>query len=204
MTTATSTSRAGSANHHLLRRRFTLAGILLGLGLGGFVDGILLHQVLQWHHMLTDYGDHASFPDMTVQSLEDNTLWDGLFHLSTWVFVTGGIFVLWVVLSAGYRVAWRSLVGLLLAGWGVFNLVEGIVDHHILTVHHVRDDVSDPAWWDLGFLACGAAPWPSASPCGAAMTPLIGTTALDGGKADVPTARWRKPRGTRWACLQAQ
>ena len=157
MTTATSTSRAGSANHHLLRRRFTLAGILLGLGLGGFVDGILLHQVLQWHHMLTDYGDHASFPDMTVQSLEDNTLWDGLFHLSTWVFVTGGIFVLWVVLSAGYRVAWRSLVGLLLAGWGVFNLVEGIVDHHILTVHHVRDDVSDPAWWDLGFLACGAA-----------------------------------------------
>jgi uncharacterized membrane protein len=130
---------------------------LLGLGLGGFVDGILLHQVLQWHHMLTDYGEHASFPDTTVSSLEVNTLWDGLFHLSAWVFVTSGVFVLWVVLSAGYRVAWRSMVGLLLAGWGVFNLVEGIVDHHILTVHHVRDDVSDPTWWDLGFLACGAA-----------------------------------------------
>jgi uncharacterized membrane protein len=31
---------------------------LLGIGLGGFVDGIVLHQVLQWHHMLTDTGDH--------------------------------------------------------------------------------------------------------------------------------------------------
>ncbi|TIP73091.1 MAG: DUF2243 domain-containing protein, partial [Mesorhizobium sp.] len=35
-------------------RRFpTSAGILLGLGLGGFFDGIVLHQLLQWHHMAT-------------------------------------------------------------------------------------------------------------------------------------------------------
>jgi uncharacterized membrane protein len=30
----------------------------MGLGLGGFLDGIVLHQVLQWHHMLT-VGDMA-------------------------------------------------------------------------------------------------------------------------------------------------
>lgn len=36
------------------------AGILLGLGLGGFFDGIVLHQILQWHHMLTDAGYPAS------------------------------------------------------------------------------------------------------------------------------------------------
>jgi len=24
-------------------------------------------------------------------------------------------------------------------GWGLFNLVEGVVDHHILTIHHVRE-----------------------------------------------------------------
>ena len=57
MATARSTSRAGSANRPSLRNRFTLAGILLGVGLGWFVDGIVLHQILQWHHMLTDYGD---------------------------------------------------------------------------------------------------------------------------------------------------
>jgi uncharacterized membrane protein len=140
----------------VLRQRFTVAGLLLGLGLGGFVDGIVLHQILQWHHLLTDYGGHAAFPDTTVASLEDNTLWDGLFHAATWVFVTAGVLLLWRVTTAGHRTTWRSLVGLLLTGWGVFNLVEGVVDHHLLTLHHVRDDVADPLWWDVGFLALGA------------------------------------------------
>ena len=51
----------------------------MGLGLGGFVDGIVLHQILQWHHMLTDTGDH---PMTTVAGLEANTLADGFFHLA--------------------------------------------------------------------------------------------------------------------------
>jgi uncharacterized membrane protein len=92
--------------------------------------------------------------------LEDNTLWDGLFHLATWVLVTAGLFMIWLAMAAGYRGTRRGLVGLLLAGWGLFNLVEGVVDHHILTIltiHHVRDDVADPLRWDLGFLALGAA-----------------------------------------------
>ena len=28
-----------------------LAGVVLGLGLGGFVDGITLHQIMQWRNM---------------------------------------------------------------------------------------------------------------------------------------------------------
>jgi uncharacterized membrane protein len=145
----------GMERRLLLRRRFTLAGLTLGFGLGGFIDGIVLHQILQWHHMLTDYGS-ATYPVSTVRSLEDNSLWDGLFHVSTWLFVTLGLFLLWRVLSAGYQVTWRSMLGLLLAGWGMFNLIEGVIDHHLLTIHHVRDDVTDPLWWDVGFLALGA------------------------------------------------
>ena len=118
MTTTTPSTTGGGTKHQSLRRRFTVAGILLGLGLGGFFDGIVLHQILQWHHMLTDHGTHASYPATSVGSLEDNTLWDGLFHLSTWVFVGVGVFVLWRTLSAGYRATWRSMIGLLLAGWG--------------------------------------------------------------------------------------
>ena len=34
----------------------TLAGFFLGLGLGGFFDGIVLHQILQWHHTATSAG----------------------------------------------------------------------------------------------------------------------------------------------------
>ena len=59
-------------------------------------------------------------------------------------------------MRAGYRGVTRQQIGLLLMGWGAFNLVEGIVDHHVLTIHHVRDDVGDPLGWDLAFLALGA------------------------------------------------
>ena len=41
--------------------------------------------------------------------------------------------------------SWSFHFGLVLAGWGIFNLLEGIVDHHLLGVHHVRDDAGSPA-----------------------------------------------------------
>jgi hypothetical protein len=69
----------GIERRPLLRRRFTLAGLTLRFGLGGFIDGIVLHQILQWHHMLTDYGS-STYPVSTVRSLDDNSFWDGLFH----------------------------------------------------------------------------------------------------------------------------
>jgi uncharacterized membrane protein len=130
-----------------------LPGILLGIGLGGFVDGIVLHQILQWHHMLTSEG---SYPATTVAGLETNTLWDGIFHASTWVAVVAGLWILWRR-TADWRWATsgRALVGWMLVGWGLFNLVEGLVDHHVLGIHHVRTGGNETAW-DLAFLALGA------------------------------------------------
>ena len=52
------------------------AGILFGLGLGGFFDGIVLHQVLQWHHMVTS----AGYPPDSVENLEFNTFRRALPH----------------------------------------------------------------------------------------------------------------------------
>jgi uncharacterized membrane protein len=128
-------------------------GILLGIGLGGFVDGIVLHQILQWHHLLSDT---ASYADTTVAGLEDNTLADGLFHAATWLAVAIGLWVLWRR-AAGSRglLSGRALLGWMLVGWGLFNLVEGIVDHHILGIHHVREGGNQTAF-DLSFLAFGA------------------------------------------------
>jgi uncharacterized membrane protein len=128
-------------------------GILLGVGLGGFVDGILLHQVLQWHHMLTAEG---CCPATTVAGLEANTLADGFFHVATWfavVIATTAMVKLWQ--RGRLAPPWRRHVGLALAGWGLFNLVEGLIDHEILGLHHVRDDLGGPVSWDLGFLALG-------------------------------------------------
>jgi uncharacterized membrane protein len=61
------------------------------------------------------------------------------------------------VRGAGRLPSTRSFCGYLLIGWGAFNLVEGIVDHHLLTLHHVREgaDVRETAW-DVGFLVFGA------------------------------------------------
>jgi uncharacterized membrane protein len=132
--------------------RFTAAGLLLGIGLGGFVDGIVLHQILQWHHMLTSEGCCSA---STVAGLEDNTLADGLFHAATWVCVAVGLLLLWRETSPGRTWSGRALAGLLLVGWGAFNLVEGLIDHHLLGVHHVRTG-EDETLYDLAFLAFGA------------------------------------------------
>jgi len=134
----------------------TSAGIWFGLGLGGFFDGIVLHQILQWHHMLTS----AGYPPESVHNLKVNTLWDGIFHASTYVFVAVGLVLLWRA-AHGRHLWWsgKMLTGSLLMGFGTFNVVEGIVDHHLLGIHHVNETVSPDLWiyWDLGFLIWGAA-----------------------------------------------
>jgi uncharacterized membrane protein len=137
------------------RQRLTTAGILLGLGLGGFFDGIVLHQILQWHHMVSHVDD---YPTTTVAGLEANTLGDGLFHAATWLATAAGLALLWsVTRRPGGAWSTRSFIGTLLAGWGLFNLVEGIVDHHLLELHHVRENSANQLAWDLAFLAWGAA-----------------------------------------------
>jgi uncharacterized membrane protein len=64
--------------------------IVMGAGIGGFIDGILAHQIFQ------------------------------------------------------------------LAGWGLFNLVEGTINHHLLQLHRVNPEATHPLAWDVGFLVLGA------------------------------------------------
>ncbi len=141
--------------------RIGLPGTILGIGLGGFVDGILLHQILQWHHMLTNSGEDniglSEYPADTVHGLEMNTLWDGFFHTVTWLAVLIGLGILYSRVTSARGQVWTSRVlwGWILVGWGVFNLVEGVIDHHILAIHHVRSGEYE-LWWDLAFLAFGA------------------------------------------------
>jgi uncharacterized membrane protein len=141
-----------ASEHH----RFpTSAGILLGLGLGGFFDGIVLHQLLQWHHMATS----AGYPDDSVENLRFNTLLDGLFHAGTYMFVVLGLVVLWRTAHKSHlRWAGKTLLGTMLMGFGIFNLVEGVIDHQLLGIHHVNETVPEDQWiyWDIGFLIWGA------------------------------------------------
>lgn len=132
------------------------AGILFGLGLGGFFDGVVLHQILQWHHMLSS----AGYPPGDVANLQFNIFWDGMFHAASYVFVVAGLVAFWR--SAHRSQLWWSgklIVGTLLMGFGLFNVVEGVVSHHVLGIHHVNETVPFEQWiyWDVGFLVWGAA-----------------------------------------------
>jgi uncharacterized membrane protein len=132
------------------RNRLIVAAILLGLGLGGFFDGIVLHQILQWHHMVS-----TPTPPDTLENLELNTLGDGIFHAATWVVTVAGMFAL--MSSNGARQkegGTRTLIGGMLAGWGLFNSLEGVVDHHLLDLHHVRPG-PDEFFYDIAFLIWG-------------------------------------------------
>lgn len=126
------------------------AGIVLGLSIGGFFDGILFHQILQWHHMLSSVRPPETIPDMKL-----NMVGDGVFEAATWLLNLVGLILLW---QAGSRddVSWSSkiFVGSLLAGAGLFNLVEGLIDHQILGIHHLKPGPNQLTW-DIGFLASG-------------------------------------------------
>jgi uncharacterized membrane protein len=140
------------------RRPLIAAATLLGIGMGGFVDGILFHQLLQFHNMLSgaDYFPKTGVsPERLVVNMEINMFWDGLFHAVTWLTTAAGLALLW---RAGQRpdVPWstRTLIGGLALGWGLFNLVEGLINHHILHLHHVTE-TENHLLWDLTFLALG-------------------------------------------------
>ncbi len=126
-------------------------GIVLGLGLGGFVDGIALHQIAQWHNM-----GSAVLPPTTMAAMQQNMRWDGYFHLATLALTVAGVYLLLRDARAGTPLPGaKAFTGQLLLGWGIFNLVEGVIDHHLLGIHHVRDVPQHVPLYDWLFLAIG-------------------------------------------------
>ena len=127
------------------------AGTLIGIGMGGFVDGILFHQILQLHNMLSNWVPRDSLVHEQI-----NMFWDGLFHAFTWMMTAAGIWLLWHTARHRHLVPSGSVLGgSLLLGWGLFNVVEGLIDHELLQVHHVVQNGNHPLW-DGVFLAAGA------------------------------------------------
>lgn len=121
--------------------------VVLGVGLAGLFDGIVFHQVLQWHHMLS-----AWHPPDTIHNLKLNTQADGWFHVAVYVTLVAGAGMLVSATSRlGTRPPRRIVVAGLLIGFGGFNVLEGVINHLILGVHHVREGSTAPTY-DTGFL----------------------------------------------------
>ena len=117
---------------------------LLGFALSGFFDGVLLHQILQWHHLLG-----ALDGDLRFQVAAD-----GWFHAGMYVVAALGLWRLWrgraglVATVAGPRVA-----GWALLGFGAWHALDAVGSHWILGIHRIRMDAANPLLWDLGWLA---------------------------------------------------
>lgn len=122
-----------------------LPAMLAGIALGGFFDGILLHQVLQWHHLLSGL-DAVDDPRMQI-------LADGLFHAAMYGVALAGLALLWARrASLATPDAGRRLATGLLAGFGGWHVADAILSHGLLGLHRIRMDVADPLPWDLGWL----------------------------------------------------
>src|SRR5690554_2539009 len=114
--------------------------IILGIGIGGFIDGILFHQILQLHGMVSN-----KLPIDTVVGKAVNMFWDGIFHSITLTAVVIGVISLVRLLKKKHINPSPKLVwGGFFAGWGIFNFVEGIIHHHIIKLHNVNEFVMNP------------------------------------------------------------
>jgi uncharacterized membrane protein len=128
------------------------AAIVLGIGLGGFVDGVIFHQILQWHEMLSNKIDATTVPGKSV-----NMFWDGLFHAFCLIAVCTGIFLLWkaflqTTASHSSKLIWAGL----LLGWGIFNVTEGMIDHYLFKIHNVRELIGKQNLYNLLFIIYSA------------------------------------------------
>jgi uncharacterized membrane protein len=111
-------------------------GLVLGIGLGAFVDGILFHQILRWHHFISDTAGQST---STVDGLNANTLADGLFHAVSWCVLLAGVILMWRSSRAGDVPRGRVLAGSLVTGAGLFNLFDAVASHWVLGLHHIHE-----------------------------------------------------------------
>lgn len=129
-------------------------GATTGFGLGGMIDVVLFHLVLQHHHLLSGYIDPRS-----DGGLRANILYDGLFVLLMLGIMFVGLGMLWRRVNGGNaRVSNKILGGAILVGAGVFNVFDGIITHYVFGFHDVVHDTSvwNPHWVVVSLLLLGS------------------------------------------------
>lgn len=129
------------------------AGVF-GFGFSGLVDVLVLHHVLQWHHLVS-----GRYPMDTLAGLRTNILADGLFSLGMLLVASVGAGLLWrAERAAPSPLAVRPLAGGALVGLGVFDVFDVVVDHALLGLHQPLSQGGqyNPHWLVVSLLFVGA------------------------------------------------
>lgn len=130
------------------------SGYLLGFAMGGFFDGILLHQILQWHHLL------SAIQTGPLGSLRAQVTVDGWFHALMYVVAAGGLWQLYRLRALPNGVSLRRLWPAFLMGFGAWHIIDAVFSHWITGIHRIRMDSSVPIVWDLAwFVIFGMLPF---------------------------------------------
>lgn len=110
-------------------KRSLVAGILLGIGIAGFVDETVFHQILHWHHFYD-----GSTPVVGLVS-------DGIFHAVMWTSAVSALFLYGDLHRRDRLDSWRWRAGVLF-GLGGFQFEDGIINHKLLGLHQIRYHVT--------------------------------------------------------------
>jgi uncharacterized membrane protein len=102
-----------------------LSGALVGVGVAGFIDETVFHQLLHWHHFYD-----KSTPTVGLVS-------DGVFHAVTWFCVVGGLYLLADLRRTDGLWGMRWWAGMLW-GLGGFQLYDGTIQHKLMRLHQIR------------------------------------------------------------------
>lgn len=128
---------ARDAGSSFARRRSLLAGVLIGIGTAAFLDETVFHQLLHWHH----------FYDRSTSSA--GLVSDGIFHAFGWLAIVLGLFLFADLQRRRAAIPLRLWAGGL-AGWGAFQLYDGVLQHKVFGLHQIRYAVAlvpyDVAW----------------------------------------------------------
>jgi uncharacterized membrane protein len=110
-----------------------VTGILIGIGIIGFVDETIFHQLLQWHAFYWATDEHGRI------------LSDGLFHLFSTLLLLWSLFRVWRGRARWTQGSAPLIVAAILMGIGGFNFYDGIIQHAILHLHLVNEHVCNIA-----------------------------------------------------------
>ncbi|MCM3719487.1 DUF2243 domain-containing protein [Fictibacillus phosphorivorans] len=127
-----------SSRYHYLGRNL-LSGLLFGVGLVAFIDEMIFHQLLHWHH----------FYDKSTKDV--GLISDGFFHAFSWFSTIGGLFLFADLRRRGALWVTRWMGGVLL-GAGGFQLYDGTIQHKLMRIHQIRyvDSVYIYDWvWNI-------------------------------------------------------
>ncbi len=119
------------------------SGLLFGIGMAAFIDEVVFHQLLQWHH----------FYDKDTTNI--GIISDGFFHAFSWFATVGGLF-LFADLRRRNALEVKRWVGGIFLGSGAFQVYDGLIQHKVMRIHQIRYEVNilpyDLIWNISGFI----------------------------------------------------